>query len=446
MDPRGRKKLENYLKSHKKIDGNLDALNIINLKTSCDSILLKEHPESYSFFSELEDKANYLKKHIDIYDLSDRYKEPYANISSYSKTIQDLSTHLVWHSEKNFCRCRRKSLVSENSKNERNRVQDLMRLMMKKINFLINENLLSFYMMQILKDCHQHVRKTSCNDNSLLETGLKKFIKVTTLIPPVLMIFSDDKKGEDQFLFISKLLNLCCDKNIDDSEIVLGILSVLAKIKVEKNVRELKHSPKFFSYILQHVQRAKGHDILFTQEHSRIAWKYCRNFSIIDAVVCGDEQRLKKLMEYGFTLFPADEKLNKDGEFPDLSQVMPMEHRLILEMLKNIQLYNFGISNSDVYLTTSQKTCFLIVLHESTNSFVTEKELEESLRGEYEYNRLHNLSKLKCKKIFERNKNLIKFYVENFSHPAQSKYIFKHFLSLPYDVKQHKGKKVIFCM
>ncbi|XP_015930649.1 uncharacterized protein [Parasteatoda tepidariorum] len=451
MDPMGRKKLENCLKIHKRIDRNLIALNITHLKMSCDSVLFKNHPASCSLIKELEEDTKYLKNFIDKYDLADRYKEPYAYISSYSKTIQDLSVHSVWHSEKKFKSCKRKLLNSENSKHKLNRLQVLVRHLTKKINFLIKENPLSFYIRNAVKEWHNNTRRMSCKDNNLLEIELRKFIKVINLMPPVLELLPNDKRGWKQFLFLVKLLNTCCDEDINDSDTILKIISILVKIKVKENgrfifIQQPVHSPEFFGYILQHVQSTGKHDILFMQEHSRNAWKYCSNFSIIDAVTCGDEKRLKMLIYYGFNAFPKDERLNKVDEFPDLSQVIPLEHRLILEMMKNIQQYNLRITDSTIILTEAQKKCVLIVLQESTDSFVTKIEMNESLRIEYNYSMFHNLSEHKCMEKFLENEKLVNMYAINFSKFAEttkSNDIFKHFLYLPYG--NIKGK-VIFRM
>ncbi|XP_035216553.1 uncharacterized protein LOC118189938 [Stegodyphus dumicola] len=231
-----------------------------------------------------------------------------------------------------------------------------------------------------------------CTSVKEVENWLRKFLKVCEIIPRPLQISGEDVQ---QYEFMAELLEFCYNVDIQDSLLVTSMVRITVDWYImdstdTRHVRQPFYKEGFLRYILEHSIDARFDLISYCSKHPRTLWEYSKNFSVLNAVAFGNVDRTLILLQHGLEIFTARD-IEKSGHgFPNLPQIIPERHLLVLQMMCSmncVNLFFLNISQSaNIQLcsvTQAQRRCFELLWRAIPDPYVKFKEIAASIFEEY---------------------------------------------------------------
>ncbi|GFV35600.1 SOCS box domain-containing protein [Trichonephila clavipes] len=153
---------------------------------------------------------------------------------------------------------------------------------------------------------------------SEIQTIIEKLLKVFKFLEPRLELSFENLY---QYEFSANLLRLCCEVNVQESEIVTSLVKSVIDMYVADSsdlryVRQPFYPFKFFNYILKHVTRDKFDILLYCSNHPQTLWEFSKNFSVVHAASFGNVERVLCLLQHGFEVFPQSEAKKSGHGYP----------------------------------------------------------------------------------------------------------------------------------
>ncbi|GIZ05396.1 SOCS box domain-containing protein [Caerostris extrusa] len=256
----------------------------------------------------------------------------------------------------------------------------------RKLCTILKDNLFDEYISLIKK-----VLKTSTR-RSEVENIIRKFFKVCSVVKPQTELISEEIR---QYEFIAELLKLCYEANIQDSHLVTTLVQMaidrnLIELLDSRYVRQPMYPEGFFKYILEHVTKERFCIVSYVNDHPRTLWEFSRNFSVVNAVSFGNMNRLVTLLKYGFEVFPESEIMKSGHKYPNVKEIIPKGHRMVLHIISAMRSINTIIMNSThiysndwITLTNDQKECFRFIWRAVEDPYVKQAEMGLSITAEY---------------------------------------------------------------
>ncbi|GFT91337.1 SOCS box domain-containing protein [Nephila pilipes] len=245
------------------------------------------------------------------------------------------------------------------------------------------------------------ILRTTLHSNEIW-TIVKKFLKVLKLLE-----LQSELSFENlhQYEFMANLLRLCCEVNVQDSEVVTTLVKMVIDRYVTdgSDLRYVQHPVypyKFFSYILKHVTCEKFDIGLYCSNHSQTLWQYSRNFSPVHAAAFGNVERVLSLLQHGFDVFPESEAKNSGHGYLFIEETMSRYNLMILHIMSRMRLVNCfsfdhsGTMDQSFYnVTENQEECFRLIWRAIPEPYVRRPQLELDISTEYFYLALHAIFK-----------------------------------------------------
>lgn len=256
----------------------------------------------------------------------------------------------------------------------------------------------------LLREYIQYVDKT-------LRTSLRTH-EIQTIIKKLLNVLKFFELQSEfsfenihRYDFMANLLRVCCEVNIQDSEMVTSLVKNVIDICVTdssalRHLQQPFYPHKFFDYILKHVTSEKFDIVLYCSHHPQTLWEFSRNFSVIHAASFGNVERVLCLLQHGFNVFSESEARKSGHGYPFIKETMSRCNLMILQIMSRMRLGNCFTLGPRLFpdqsfytVTEKQDECFRLIWRAIPEPYVRRSQLELDISTEYFYLALHAIFK-----------------------------------------------------
>ncbi|XP_015930666.1 uncharacterized protein [Parasteatoda tepidariorum] len=275
-------------------------------------------------------------------------------------------------------------------------------------------NVLSFYLTQLKDQCE----KSSISD---IESLLMKCLTVCNLIPPVSEINSCDEELE-QYQNIASILRCCHQKNLNNSHIVTELLKMILNMHLLNSddagrIRHESYDNGFLQYVIHHAKN-EGINLndLLSQHSDKLnkVWDFYDQFSILNAMVNEDRERMLFLLRSGVQIFPQHEQMKSGHNFSDISQILTRPQLMILYIMEGILHKNMFDSGAIDTVTKEQRGCFEIICQRVPGTIFPTSHFMRALEDEHEHLLSRGIEIEDCENRRSKTTRLVRMYVNNF--------------------------------